>query len=168
MNPSPADPAGPCGQSGNRGLSPSGAERRILVVDDDPLTRELTTLFLGREGFQTVAAEDGEAGWVCWKQTPFDLLITDNEMPRMTGLELIKRIRQAGGSTSVIVASGSLDLGTVQDYPALRITTILRKPFLMRDLIAAARRASGTGACDAQGPLSMAAPPIPAAPGAHA
>jgi DNA-binding response OmpR family regulator len=59
---------------------------RILVVDDDVDLRKLNTQVLVLSGYQVNAAEDGEAAWEYLQANSYDLLITDNRMPRLSGL----------------------------------------------------------------------------------
>jgi chemotaxis protein histidine kinase CheA/ActR/RegA family two-component response regulator len=67
---------------------------RILIADDSRLAREGTARILIASGFQAMTAEDGWDAWEMLGERRFDALITDLEMPRMDGLELITRIRQ--------------------------------------------------------------------------
>ena len=67
--------------------------RQILVVDDDPDTRQLSVDILVRSGFQVDAVVDGADAWEALRAKHFDLVITDNSMPRMTGIELIEMLR---------------------------------------------------------------------------
>src|SRR5690349_14286804 len=66
---------------------------RILVVDDDATTRQLNCLLLSRIGYDVDAAENGEQAWHALLATGYDLLITDHNMPLLTGLELVARAR---------------------------------------------------------------------------
>lgn len=68
---------------------------RILAVEDDPLTRRVLTAVLEQLGHTVVAAADGMAGWEQFELDPADVVITDWMMPRLDGLELVKRIRAA-------------------------------------------------------------------------
>ena len=72
---------------------------RILVVDDDEAFRRLNTEVLNCSGYQVDAAEDGAVGWEAIQANRYDLLITDNSMPKLTGVELVKKLRaRPGGS----------------------------------------------------------------------
>ena len=78
-------------------VAPSGARRaapRVLVADDSRLAREGTARVLIASGFQALTAEDGWEAWEMLGERRFDALITDLEMPRMDGFELIARVRQ--------------------------------------------------------------------------
>ena len=68
---------------------------RILVAEDDRITRASLMRQLEAWKHEVAVAEDGEAAWVLFQASPYDLVITDWEMPRLSGLEFIQRIRQA-------------------------------------------------------------------------
>jgi chemotaxis protein histidine kinase CheA/ActR/RegA family two-component response regulator len=74
--------------------TPRRAQPRVLVVDDSRLAREGTARALADLGFQTVTAEDGWEAWELLSERRFDALVTDLQMPRMDGLELIAKIRR--------------------------------------------------------------------------
>ena len=66
---------------------------RILVVDDEPISRLLVQAAVDRLGHQWTAAEDGQAAWQCFSQDKPDVLITDLMMPGVDGLELCRQVR---------------------------------------------------------------------------
>ncbi|AKF82846.1 chemotaxis protein CheY [Myxococcus fulvus 124B02] len=68
--------------------------RRILVVDDSPLTRELISNLLEAVGYDTVMAADGADALDVLEGTPVDLVVTDLEMPGMDGLALTRRLKE--------------------------------------------------------------------------
>src|SRR5450830_187204 len=70
------------------------AYKRVLVVDDSLTVRELERKLLSNRGYQVVVAVDGMDGWNAVRTEPFDLVITDIDMPRMDGIELVTLIRQ--------------------------------------------------------------------------
>src|SRR5208282_3182521 len=74
-------------------VAPNHPPRRILVVDDDPDTRQLSVDVLVNAKFEVHAAVDGADGWEALRNKHFDLVITDNIMPKMTGVELIEKLR---------------------------------------------------------------------------
>lgn len=71
---------------------------RILVAEDERITRTTLVRQLEGWGHQVTAAEDGEQAWEQYQSGAFEIVITDWEMPRLSGVELIQRIR-AGGNT---------------------------------------------------------------------
>ena len=78
-----------------RNLAPNATvPLRVLVTDDDPVYRETARMFLSMYGRQVTLAADGRAALEAANSGEFDILIVDLEMPDMTGLEVIARIRQ--------------------------------------------------------------------------
>ena len=67
--------------------------KRILVVDDSITVRELQRQLLQSHGYAVDTAVDGMEGWNAVRLEPYDLVVSDVDMPRMTGIELITRIR---------------------------------------------------------------------------
>ncbi|GEL73638.1 hybrid sensor histidine kinase/response regulator [Myxococcus virescens] len=72
---------------------PEARRRRILVVDDSPLTRELIANLLEAVGYDTVIASDGAEALEVLESHPVDLVVTDLEMPGVNGLELARRLK---------------------------------------------------------------------------
>src|SRR5690606_13053273 len=69
---------------------------RILLVEDEAPLRETLAARLKREGFAVDAAQDGEEGLYMGREVPFDLGIIDLGLPKMSGMELIKALRDEG------------------------------------------------------------------------
>ena len=78
-------------------------KQRILVVDDDEGIRNSLAAFLGRAGFEIQLARDGQEALERLERWPADLLVLDVLMPRLDGRELLRRLRQAGNWTPVIL-----------------------------------------------------------------
>ncbi|MDN0076989.1 hybrid sensor histidine kinase/response regulator [Crenobacter sp. SG2303] len=68
--------------------------QRVLVVDDSLTVRELERKLLQSRGYEVVVAVDGMDGWNALRAERFDLVVTDIDMPRLDGIELVERIRQ--------------------------------------------------------------------------
>lgn len=83
-----------------------GAQPRLLVVDDDEAIRELLSAMLTEKGYETAAAEDGLQALELLPQFRPDLVVTDLRMPRMSGFELLKIVREQFPRVPVIVVSG--------------------------------------------------------------
>jgi len=66
---------------------------RILVVDDEESIREFLEIMLKKEGYEVTVAEDGARGLDLIKKKTFDLVISDLQMPNMTGIELLRQVR---------------------------------------------------------------------------
>ena len=108
---------------------------RILVVEDDLAIRQLSAEALTSSGYQVETAEDGSAGWEALQGSNYDLLITDNTMPRMSGVELVKMLRSAGMTLPVVMASGTPPVEALNGDPSLQLAATLPKPFTMNELL---------------------------------
>jgi signal transduction histidine kinase len=98
----------------------------ILLVEDDPLVAESTTLVLEHLGHRVAIATSGaEALSRLEMQPEFDLVITDNAMPGMTGLELAERVRQLRPGFPIILSTGYAELPMGKEIGLLR----LNKPY---------------------------------------
>lgn len=112
------------------GNHPSQPPRRILVVDDDSQIRQVCSSVLIQQGHQVDVAADGEAGWralhtASLSQDRYDLLITDHQMPKLSGLELVHKLRAAHLALPVIMVSSIPPINT----ESLQIAAVLPKPF---------------------------------------
>ena len=85
---------------------------RVLLADDEPVLLELISRKLGGLGCQVTAAENGYQAWSFFKRSPqcFDLVLTDYDMPEMTGAELASRIRELRPKLPIVLLSGSPNL----------------------------------------------------------
>jgi CheY-like chemotaxis protein len=83
---------------------------RVLVVDNDARLRRLLALVLGQLGFTHITqAADGSAAILALSDGPLDLIVTDLQMPHMDGIGLVRRLREGGDRTPVIMVSGQTD-----------------------------------------------------------
>ena len=114
----------------------------ILVVDDEPAQRELVSGFLKKQGFDVAVVGSGEKALDLFRQDSFDLVLTDQKMANMSGLELLQAVRAANPETPVILmtAFGSIEAavsaiqGGATDY--------LTKPLNLDELLYRIRRVS--------------------------
>ena len=108
---------------------------RILFVDDCSDIREAVPKVLVDSGYRVDVAEDGEAGWEALHATRYDLLITDHKMPKLTGIELVRKLRFARIELPVILASAALPAEAMGRNPLLQIAAVLLKPFTVEELL---------------------------------
>jgi DNA-binding response OmpR family regulator len=108
--------------------------RRILVVDDDADLRQLNQEVLVQHGYLADAAENGVAAWKILQVRNYDLLITDNEMPQGTGVELLTKLHAVHKALPTIMATGKPPKELVQ-YPWLQPTAVLIKPFTTTEFV---------------------------------
>lgn len=102
---------------------------RILCVDDEAAIREILQLLFGRQGHAVDIAPDGIAAWelLCRSPGAYDLVITDNEMPRLGGMALVRRLRESNFGGRVIVYSSSLSDADIRTLRAWAIDAIVEK-----------------------------------------
>jgi DNA-binding response OmpR family regulator len=109
---------------------------RILIVEDEPMLRRLLARALTEAGYVVDEASDGLAGWELARSIPqLDLVITDTRMPRLSGPELVRRLRTLNPSLPVLQVSGSPRRPTV--------TPTLFKPFELSELVQSVRELLG-------------------------
>jgi two-component system sensor histidine kinase and response regulator WspE len=72
----------------------SGKKKKVLVVDDSITVREVERNLLSSKGYDVETAVDGADGWNALRTGNYDLVVTDVDMPRMNGFELVERIKK--------------------------------------------------------------------------
>jgi len=102
---------------------------RILVVEDDGDIRRLNAEALKGSGYEVEVAADGAAAWEALQASRYDLLITDNAMPKLTGIELLKMVRSARMELPVIMATRVLPMEELAKNPWLEPVARLAKPY---------------------------------------
>lgn len=119
--------------------------RRILVVDDEDHILRVVSFKLRTAGYEVLEAGDGEEAWELLRREPVDLVITDQQMPFMTGLELCEAMRgrteTAGIPVLMLTARGfRLD---AQEVGRADVLALISKPFSPRMLLSNVERAIG-------------------------
>ena len=117
----------------------AASSAHILLVDDDPAIRGTVTMLLKNAGYRVGCAPDGEAGWHALCAAPADLLITDHEMPKLTGLELLRRVRAVSRRIPAILMSGCPPQGAADLEALLHPGAVIPKPFSVSALLAKVR-----------------------------
>jgi DNA-binding response OmpR family regulator len=108
----------------------------ILVVEDEQDLRQLTAEVLIDAGYQVEVAEDGAAAWSALQLSKYDLLITDQFMPKVSGVELLKKIHAAHMTLPVIMATGFLPTWGFALHTWLQPVKMLLKPYSFQKLLA--------------------------------
>lgn len=112
----------------------------ILVVDDDPGIRCFNTEVLTHCGYVVDTAVDGAAGWQALNDKSYDLMITDNNMPKLTGFALLQILRAAHMKLPVIMASGTFYPEEANSEAEVQPDVSLLKPYTMEALVEAVRK----------------------------
>lgn len=135
----------------SRSLAPDDTEPapRILVADDEPVIRRLNCNMLTTAGHQVDAVADGAAAWDLLEHRSYDLLITDHSMPGLTGLELLKKLRNEGLTLPVIMATGTLPIDEFSLHLWLQPVVALLKPYGVAEFLNAVKvvRQAANGGC---------------------
>ncbi len=128
--------------------------QRILVVEDDAAIRRLNTEILTQSGYHVDAAEDGAAAWDALQKNNYDLLVTDNDMPKVTGVELLQKVQAAGMALPVIMATGAAP--EFNDHGSRQPDATLLKPYTFHELVSAVKEVLGAASVSFEG---IALPP---------
>jgi putative two-component system response regulator len=113
---------------------------RILVVDDEPELREFVSMSLELNNFDTVEAENGKKALQLLQNEDFDCVVSDVEMPEMTGPEFLKNFREINKIVPVIMLTGVKALNTVVEVMKLGAQDYLVKPINVDELLIAVRK----------------------------
>jgi CheY-like chemotaxis protein len=125
---------------------PQAAPLRLLLVEDNELVRNTFREVLSQAGHSVTCANDGEAGLRRLEEAagdPYDVLLADLNMPRLSGRGMLERIRGRGFARGVIVVSGLVDPGLGRELRRIGADRVLRKPIGMAELLAAVSEVGG-------------------------
>ena len=107
---------------------------RILIVDDNKDLRAIIKEYLSDNGDVIEGACDGKDALDKYLKKPYDLIITDLNMPELTGIELIKRIRKQSDVTEFIIITGYASLDSAVESIKAGAFDYIVKPFRMEEL----------------------------------
>lgn len=115
---------------------------RIMLVDDDALLLKVQSRILSRRGYQVTTFPNGQDALDAFREDPqaFDLVITDQTMPKLTGMELATEIVRIREGLPIIITTGFSDIITPNKIAARGIRELLRKPVDSEELTGAVRR----------------------------
>lgn len=125
----------------------------ILVVDDEAGSRVALDAVLKLAGHHALFASDGDEALDVFDSadTPFDLIITDHAMARVSGVDLVRRLREKGFAGEIVVLTAYAGTIEEEEYRKLEVAGIMEKPFDISELrrwiecIHGARKQSSTG-----------------------
>jgi two-component system, cell cycle sensor histidine kinase and response regulator CckA len=135
-------------------------ETVILLAEDDVLVRNLVQSMLSKEGYSVLAAKDGqEADEICERFAgPIHSLLTDVNMPRMTGPELAEKVRAHRPGAKIMIMSGQTTTAILEENMP---HGFLRKPFIPPALLQCVQRvltSSFSGICHESDVLNWPVP----------
>jgi DNA-binding response OmpR family regulator len=111
------------------------SQPRILVVEDDCDLRQLTAEVLVDGGYAVDVAVDGAAAWSALQISQYDLVVTDQFLPKLSGVELLKKIHTAGMTLPVIMGTRFLPTWEFALHTWLRPVKMLFKPYSSQKLL---------------------------------
>ena len=109
---------------------------KVLIADDDAMSRALLGHIVTAMGHEHVSADDGEAAWTTWREHRPSLAIVDIEMPQLDGLALSRRIREqdVGRETFILVVTGREDEGVLEQVLDAGADDYMAKPVTPQNL----------------------------------
>ena len=110
----------------------TGPRMNVLISEDDPVFRRVLEFTIKRHGWTAFVAGDGQTAWEMLKSESVHFLITDQQMPRLTGLELLQRKaadKTVCGVPAILCTAKGLELDKDQLISQLGLVDILHKPF---------------------------------------
>ncbi len=112
--------------------------KRILIVDDSPSVRQLVSSTLLGGGYEVVEAENGEEGLQKFDKRPVDLVITDLNMPKVDGIDLIRELRSRPGQRflPIIMLTTESQEAKKQEARKAGVSGWLVKPFKAEQILA--------------------------------
>lgn len=104
---------------------------KILAVDDNPSIRESMRFIFAEPRYVVTGAEDGDEALATLELNPqgYDVIIVDQKMPRLTGVELVQGIRRRGITGKIMVLSAHLSPEIRDAYERMNVPVMLDKPF---------------------------------------
>ena len=106
--------------------------KRILIAEDDPLSRKHLGAWLVDIGYDVKLASDGAEALDLLDSSPFDLVVSDIRMPRVNGIAVVTHLRSLSPSTPFIILSAyPHDASALSRMPK---STLMTKPFILEDL----------------------------------
>jgi signal transduction histidine kinase len=113
---------------------PAKRPLRILVVDDEPLVREVIISFLSEDRHEIVTAENGREGLERFREGEFDVVLTDRAMPEMNGIEFAREVRKMKPHQPVVLLTGFGDMMSGSERRPPDIDIVVSKPFTLNSL----------------------------------
>lgn len=107
---------------------------KVLFVEDEKATRENYTMYLKMLFTEVYEAADGEKAYEIYKDKKPDIMIIDINIPKLNGLDLLRKIRETDYNTEAIMLTAHTDKSFLLDANSLKITKYLVKPINRKDL----------------------------------
>jgi DNA-binding NtrC family response regulator len=120
-------------------VKPDSDVLHILVVEDSKPLREMLVHVLREDGTHVESAKDGREALDKYYSAPYDLIVTDLNMPEVTGIEMIKKIREQDDLVEFIIITGYASLESAVEAIKAGAFDYIIKPFKVEELMVAVR-----------------------------
>jgi DNA-binding NtrC family response regulator len=140
------------------------AQRKVLVVDDDPVVGQSFDRVLSRKGYAVITAANGDEALAKLATEKYDIVFTDLRMPGMDGLEVAEQVKARQPWTPVVIVTGYGSKPSEDRARALGVAEFLNKPLSPEMIEDSAAKALSTAPVAAAQAAPAAAPPAEAAP----
>jgi two-component system, NtrC family, response regulator len=114
---------------------------KILAVDDEQNIRRLIRSEFTLEGYEVITAKNGEEGLRFFNQDDFDVILLDIKLPKLDGIEVLRRIKEKSSAAEVIMITGYGDIQSAVDSLKLGARDYLTKPFKLDELLSIIKKA---------------------------
>ena len=111
------------------------AAKRILVAENDALSRELVATALRNAGYEVAVATDGQEAVSLFAGFQPDLVLTDLQMPRLDGAGLLRHVKHIAPDTPVIIFTAHSDIGAEREARRLGADDYLNKPLALDEML---------------------------------
>ena len=108
----------------------------VLVIDDEQLVRDLVVQFLTLRGYRGIGVKEGAQALSIVEQSPPDLILLDLMLPGMSGVDVLRRLREKHYSGAVIIVTGSSDEELLEEAWSLHPQEVISKPIDLEKLLA--------------------------------
>lgn len=117
-------------------------QKTVLVIEDDPWTRTITTALLAGEGFAVVEAKNGEEGLQQARLHALDAILLDLALPTKSGLDVLRELKGEAATRDIPVIVVSAYGSLMNDTDAQHAAGVIQKPFDYDDLVGQVERAT--------------------------
>jgi two-component system cell cycle sensor histidine kinase/response regulator CckA len=113
------------------------AQRTVLVVEDERIMLRLLAKFLSRQGYQVLLAADGEQAidGYCRHKTEIDVVLLDVGLPKVSGVDVLRKMKKENPDVRVVVASGYLDAQMKTEMYRAGVKAFVDKPYMLPEML---------------------------------
>lgn len=103
--------------------------KKILIIDDSSLSRKIIRRMIGEESYEFIEAGDGQAAIEAYKEKQPDVVFLDLNMSGMSGIDVLRHIKETDPQARVIIGSADIQQATIDELMAAGASAYITKPF---------------------------------------